>query len=129
MMLLYGAILIKATISLNLLKYNKNRMESFETKNIKITNLLQKKKDNTFTNYYVSVINLSNNNLRDSEYNQLKIGLTHCFINEDKHTKKNISTDKESLDVILVSCLLQILPLKNLGYHHTYSHISQGVIH
>ena len=49
-------------------------MESFETKNIKITNLLQKKKDNTFTNYYVSVINLSNNNLRDSEYNQLKIG-------------------------------------------------------
>ena len=74
------------------MKYNKNRMESFETKNIKITNLLQKKKDNTFTNYYVSIINLSNNNLRDSE---LKIGLTHCFINEDKHTKKNISTDKE----------------------------------
>ena len=33
----------------------------------------------------------------DSEYKQLKFGLNHCFINKDRHIKKNIATNMESL--------------------------------
>ena len=58
---------------------------------------MKNQKDDTFTNYSVPIINLSSYTLNDSEYNQLKFGLNHCFINKDKHIKKDIATNMESL--------------------------------
>ena len=58
---------------------------------------MKNQKDDTFTNYSVPIINLSNYTLNDSEYNQLKFGLNHCFINKDKHIKKDIAANMESL--------------------------------
>ena len=52
---------------------------------------MNNQKDDTFTNYSVSIINLSNYTLNSFEYNQLKFGLNHCFINKDKHIKKILS--------------------------------------
>ena len=69
---------------------HKERLESFKTKNKKIANLMKNQKDDTFTNYSVPIINLSSYTLNDSEYNQLKFGLNHCFINKDKHIKKTV---------------------------------------
>ena len=51
---------------------------------------MKNQKDDTFTNYSVPIINLSNYTLKDSEYNQLKFGLNHCFIYKDKYIKKNV---------------------------------------
>ena len=76
---------------------HKERLESFRTKNKKIANLIQNQKDDTFTNHSVPIINLSNYTLNNSEYNQLKFGLNHCFINKGKHIKKNIAANMESL--------------------------------
>ena len=76
---------------------HKERLESFKTKIKKIVNLMTSQKDDTFTNYSVPIINLSSYTLNDSEYNQLKFGLNHCFINKDKHIKKDIATNMESL--------------------------------
>ena len=58
---------------------------------------MKNQKDDSFTNYSVPIINLSSYTLNDSEYNQLKFGLNHCFINKDKHIKKDIATNMESL--------------------------------
>ena len=56
---------------------------------------MKNQKDDTCTNYSVSIINLSNYTLNDSACNQLKFGLNNCFI-KDKH-KKNIAANMESL--------------------------------
>ena len=74
---------------------HKERLESFKTKIKKIVNLMTSQKDDTFTNYSVPIINLSSYTLNDSEYNQLKFGLNHCFINKDKHIKKDIAANME----------------------------------
>ena len=68
----------------------KERLQSFKTTNKEIANLLKNKKDDTFTNYSVPIINLSSYTPNDSEYSQLKFGLNHCFINKDKHIKKTL---------------------------------------
>ena len=49
---------------------------------------MKNQKADTFTNYSVPVIKFSSYTLNDSEYNQLKFGLNHCFINKDRHIKK-----------------------------------------
>ena len=54
---------------------------------------MKNQKDDTFTNYSVPIINLSNYTLNDSEYNQLKFGLNHCFIYKDKYIKKNVAAN------------------------------------
>ena len=74
----------------------KQRIESFKKKNKKIYNLLKSKKDAT-TNYTVPIINFSSYILSDAEYNQLKFGIKRSFINKDKHMKKHIATNMESL--------------------------------
>ena len=51
---------------------------------------MKNQKDDSYTNYSVPIINLSSYTLNDSEYNQLKFGLNHCFINKDKHIKKTV---------------------------------------
>ena len=89
---------------------HKERLESFKTKNKKIAN----QKDDTFTNYSVPIINLSSYTLNDSEYNQLKFGLNHCFINKDKHIKKDIATNMESL---AYSASKQVDPSQLKNFH------------
>ena len=90
----FTSILLKSIEKSSL---HKERLESFKTKIKKIVNLMTSQKDDTFTNYSVPIINLSSYTLNDSEYNQLKFGLNHCFINKDKHIKKDIATNMESL--------------------------------
>ena len=58
---------------------------------------MKNQKDDTFTNYSVPIINLSSYTLNDSEYNELKFCLNHCFINKDKQIKKDIAANMESL--------------------------------
>ena len=67
---------------------HEERLESLKTKNKKIANLMKNKKYDTFANYSVPIINLSNYTLNDFEYNQLKFGLNHCFIKKKTHTHK-----------------------------------------
>ena len=97
---------------------HKERLESFKTKIKKIVNLMTSQKDDTFTNYSVPIINLSSYTLNDSEYNQLKFGLNHCFINKDKHIKKDIATNMESL---AYSASKQVDPSQLENFHEFLS--------
>ena len=55
---------------------------------------MKNQKADAFINYSVLTINST---LNDSKCNQLKFGLNHFFINKDKHIKKNITNNMESL--------------------------------
>ena len=90
---LFTSILLKSIEK----SLHKERLESFKTKNKKIANLMKSQKDDIFTYYSVPIINLSSYTLNDSEYNQLKFGLNHCFINKEKQIKKDIAANMESL--------------------------------
>ena len=58
------------------------RLESFRTTNKKLLNLTKiRTKENV--DYKVPIINLSNYHLNQKEYDQIKMGLIHCFINKD----------------------------------------------
>ena len=48
----------------------------------------------------VPIINLSNYQLNEKEYDQLKMELNHCFINKDKNIKKHITANMESIAYI-----------------------------
>ena len=50
--------------------------------------------------YKVPIIKLSNYQLNEKEYTQLKMGLNHCFVNKDKNFKKHIAANMESLAYI-----------------------------
>ena len=77
----------------------RERLESFRTKNKKFFNLTKRKtKENV--DYKVPIINLSNYQLNENEYNQLKMGLNHCFINKDKNLKNHIAANMESIAYI-----------------------------
>ena len=47
--------------------------------------------------YDVPVINLSLNQLSDKELNQLSFGLDHSYADKNKHVKKNLAANFESL--------------------------------
>ena len=71
-------------------------LESFRTKNKKLFNLTKRRtKENV--DYKVLIINLSNCQLNEKEYDQIKMGLNHCFINKDKNIKKHIAANMESI--------------------------------
>ena len=75
------------------------RLESFRTKNKKLFNLTERRtKENV--NYKVPIINLSNYQLNEKEYDQLKMALNHCFINKDKNIKKHIGANMELIAYI-----------------------------
>ena len=77
----------------------RERLESFRTKNKKFFDLTKRKtKENV--DYKVPIINLSNYQLNEKEYNQLKMGLNHCFINKDKNLKNHIAANMESIAYI-----------------------------
>ena len=71
-------------------------IESFTKKNKKIYNLLKSNKHAT-TNYTVPIINLFSYILSDAEYNQLKFGINHSFVNKDKRMKKHRVANMECL--------------------------------
>ena len=75
----------------------KDRISSLRTKNKKIHNLLQLKNKNIFSKYSVPVINLSSYELSSTELKQLKLGLHHSFIDRNKHIKKNLAANLESV--------------------------------
>ena len=72
------------------------RLESFRTQNNKLFNLT-KRREKEKVDYKVLIINLSNNQWNEKEYDQLKIGLNHCLINRDKNIKKHIAANMESI--------------------------------
>ena len=77
----------------------RERLESFRRKNKKLFNLTKRRtKENV--DYKVPIINLSNYQLNKKEYNQLKMGLNHCFINKDKNQKKHVAANMESIAYI-----------------------------
>ena len=51
-------------------------------------------------NYKVPIINLLNYQLNENEYDQLKMGLNHCFINKNEEIKKYIAANMESVAYI-----------------------------
>ena len=70
---------------------------SFKTKNKKLKGLLSKNKS-TESNYSTSLINLSYKEQTSDKANQFKLGLEYSFIDKDKHIKKNLVANFESLD-------------------------------
>ena len=77
----------------------RERLESFKTKNKKSFNLMERRtKENV--DQKVPFINLSNYQLNEKEYDQFKVGLNHCFINKDKNVKKYIAANMEPIAYI-----------------------------
>ena len=104
-----GSIFSKIIVILLEKSFHKQRIESFKKKDKKIYNLLKSKKHTT-TNYTVPIINLSSFILcytDYTEYNQLKFGINHSFVNKDKHMKKHIAADIESLAFSTSECIDQ----------------------
>ena len=56
----------------------RERLESFRTKNKKLFNLTKRRKKEK-VDYKVPITNLSNNKLNEKEYDQLKIGIKPLF--------------------------------------------------
>ena len=52
--------------------------------------------------YKVPIINLLNYQLNEKEYDQLKMGINHCFINEDNDIKKHIEANMEP--IVYIAC-------------------------
>ena len=77
----------------------RERLESFRTKNKKLLNLM-KRRTKDKVDYKVPIINLSNYQLNEKEYAQLKMGLNHCFISKDKNIKKHIAAIIKSIAYI-----------------------------
>ena len=71
--------------------------ESFKIQNNEIFNLIKRKAMPKYPKYEVRITNLSSRQLTNTEYQQLKFGLNHSFINKDKNAKKDITTHMESL--------------------------------
>ena len=47
--------------------------------------------------YKVPIINLLNYQLNEKEYDQLGMGIHHCFVNKDNDIKKHIEANMESI--------------------------------
>ena len=81
----------------NILRTNRAmRISSSKTKNKKLIALgnTTKSKINA---YDVPTINLSSVQLRDKELNQLSFGLDHSYLDKNKHVKKYLAANFESL--------------------------------
>ena len=72
------------------------RISSFKTKNKKLIALSNTIK-NKINAYVVPVINLSSIQFSDKELNQLSFGLDHSYVDKNKHVKKNLPANFESL--------------------------------
>ena len=91
-----GFLLFNMLIS-NILRTSRAmRISSFKTKNKKLIALGNTTK-NKINAYDVPVINLSSIQLSDKELNQLSFGLDHSYVDKNKHVKKNLAANFESL--------------------------------
>ena len=61
---------------------------------------LTKRRTKGNVDYKVPIINLSNYQLNEKEYDQLKMGLIHCFISKDKNIKKHMAAIIKSIAYI-----------------------------
>ena len=77
----------------------RERLESFRTKKKKLFNLTKRRTKGN-VDYKVPIINLSNYQLNEKEYDQLKMGLIHCFISKDKNIKKHMAANMELIAYI-----------------------------
>ena len=77
----------------------RERLESFRTKKKKLFNLTKRRTKGN-VDYKVPIINLSNYQLNEKEYDQLKMGLIHCFISKDKNIKKHMAVNIKSIAYI-----------------------------
>ena len=68
----------------------------FKTKNKKLIAFSNTTK-NKINAYDVPVINLSSIQLSDKEINQLSFGLDHSYVGKNKHVKRNLAANFESL--------------------------------
>ena len=75
---------------------DQERIISFNTKNKKLKGLMSKNKS-AESNYSTPLINLSYIELTSDETNQFKLGLEYSFIDKNKHIKKNLHANVESL--------------------------------
>ena len=75
---------------------NQEIITSFKTKNKKLKGLLSKNKS-AESNYSTPLINLSYTEQTSDKANQSKLGLEYSFIDKDKHIKKNLVANFESL--------------------------------
>ena len=75
------------------------RLKSFKVKNKKIFNLIKCKRVPKDSEYKVPIINITNHQLTNTEYRQLKFGLNCGFINKDKNIK-DITTHAKSLAIL-----------------------------
>lgn len=75
----------------------KQRLESFRTKNKKLRILITSKPKTTPDNYFVPVINLSLAVLSSQEKQQLSFGLEHSYVDKNKHIKKVLAANLETV--------------------------------
>ena len=73
----------------------KERMDSFKTKNHKLARLIQVK--TPMSSYKVPIINLSDYELSQVERKQLQLGLEYRFVNKNRDLKKNLAANLETL--------------------------------
>ena len=72
------------------------RLTSFNTKKKKIKGLISKNKS-AESNYSTRLINFSYIELTSDQENQFKFSLEYSFIDKNKHIKKNLAANFESL--------------------------------
>ena len=76
---------------------HKERLESFRTKNKKLKVLISSKTKTLNVNYCVPIVNLSETVLTHQEQQQLSFGLDHSFIDKNKHIKKVLAANLETV--------------------------------
>ena len=74
---------------------SKERYSMFQTKNRKLRFLLQYKQKNV--TFSVPIVNLSDHSLTKLEKEQLKLGLEHSYIDKNKHQRKFLAANFETI--------------------------------
>ena len=90
-----GTLLIAAVLRHISAIQQKERMDSFKTKNHKLARLIQAK--TPLPIYRVPIINLSDYELSEVERKQLQLGLEYSFVNKNRDLKKNLAANLETL--------------------------------
>ena len=87
---------------INTLQYNE-RICSFKSKNNKLKRLIQAKSPQS--NFKVPILNLSLEKLSVKERKQLEIGLQFSFVDKNKHLKKQLAVNCETLSHKASDCV------------------------
>ena len=90
-----GTLLIAAVLRPISTIQQKERLDSFKTKNHKLVRLIQAK--TPMSNYRVPIINLSDYDLSEVEHKQLQLALEYSFVNKNRALNKNLGANLETL--------------------------------